>query len=81
MEAKLQNQEEKKMEEAKKRDNRPEVQKVGVAWLRKLKNGKEAIKISINKEIYIAHKNLRKSKDLDPDFVVVRYVDQKKEEK
>ena len=72
------------MEEAKKREekSKPEVQKVGVAWLRKLKNGKEAIKISINKEIYIAHKNLRKTKDLDPDFVVVRYVDSpKKEEK
>ena len=71
------------MDEAKKRDNRPspkpEVQKVGVAWLRKLRNGKEAIKISINKEIFIAHKNLRKSKDLDPDFVVVKYIDQKAE--
>jgi hypothetical protein len=70
------------MDEAKKQDNRPEVQKVGVAWLRKTKNGKEAIKISINHEIFIAHKNLKKSRDLDPDFVVVRYVDSpKKEEK
>ena len=67
------------MDEAKKQDNRPEVQKVGVAWIRKLKNGKEAIKISINKEIFIAHKNLRKSKDLDPDFVVVKYLDKKEE--
>jgi len=67
------------MDEAKKREQRPEVQKVGVAWLRKLKNGKEAIKISINKEIFIAHKNLRKSKDLDPDFVVVKYIDKKEE--
>jgi hypothetical protein len=67
------------MDEAKKQDSRPEVQKVGVAWLRKLKNGKEAIKISINHEIFIAHKNLKKSKDLDPDFVVVKYIDKKEE--
>jgi hypothetical protein len=67
------------MDEAKKRDNVPEVQKVGVAWIRKLKNGRDAIKISINKEIFIAHKNLRKSKDLDPDFVVVKYLDKKEE--
>lgn len=67
------------MDEAKKRDNAPEVQKVGVAWLRKLKNGKEAIKISINHEIFIAHKNTKKSRDLDPDFVVVKYIDKKEE--
>ena len=69
------------MDKAKKKDTRPEIQKVGVAWLRKTKKGQEAIKISINKEIFVAHKNLKKSKDLDPDFVIIKYVDLKEENK
>ena len=50
------------------------IEKVGVAWNRSFKNKKEGIKISINKEIFIAYKNLKKKKDKDPDYVVVRFV-------
>jgi len=51
------------------------VEKVGVAWIRKFKNGKEGLKISIKKEIFIAYKNTTKQKDTDPDFVVVKFID------
>lgn len=49
--------------------------KQGVAWDRKFNNGKEGIKISLNKEIYIAYKNTQKKKDTDPDYVIVRFFD------
>ena len=52
--------------------------KVGVAWKREFKNKKEGIKISIDKEIFIAYKNLRRKTDKDPDFVVVKFVDEEK---
>lgn len=56
-----------------------EVKKVGVAWIRKFSNGKEGIKISIKKKIYIAYKNTQKenskNKQTCPDFVVVEFVD------
>jgi len=51
------------------------VEKCGVAWTRQFKNGKEGLKLSINKEIFIAYKNTKKQKDTDPDFVVVRFLD------
>lgn len=51
------------------------IEKVGVAWDREFKNGKKGIKISINKDIYIAYKNNQKKKDTDPDYVVVKYID------
>lgn len=55
------------------------VEKRGVAWVRKFKNGKEGIKIAIDKkDIYIAYKNTKKAKDTDPDFVIVSFVDEEK---
>lgn len=50
------------------------VQKVGVAWKRKFKKS-EGIKVSINKEIFILYENKKKSKNTDPDFVVVKFKD------
>ena len=52
------------------------IERQGVAWNRKFKNGKEGIKLSINKEIYIAYINTQKKKDTDPDYVIVRFVDE-----
>jgi len=57
------------------------IEKVGVAWNRKFKNGKEGIKISINKEVYIAYKNTKASKDTDPHFVICRFIDEKEDKK
>ena len=54
------------------------IEKVGVAWDRKFKNGKVGIKLSINKELFIAYKNTRKTKELDPDYVIVRFVEEVK---
>ncbi len=52
------------------------VEKVGVAWIRTFKNGKEGLKISINKQIYVAYKNLKKSGEKDPDYIVVKFLDE-----
>ena len=52
------------------------IEKIGVAWDRKFKGGKEGIKISINKEIYIAYNNTKKKSDTDPDYVIVKFVDE-----
>ncbi len=54
------------------------VEKVGVAWLRKFKNGKDGFKLSLNGEIYVAYKNLKKKDEKDPDFVVVKFIDELK---
>ena len=54
------------------------IQKVGVAWDRKFKNGKDGIKISINKELFVAYKNTKKAKELDPDYVIVKFVEEDK---
>lgn len=51
------------------------VEKVGVAWLREFKNGKEGIKASIRKEIFIFYKNTSKKKQTDPDFVICKFTD------
>jgi hypothetical protein len=53
------------------------IEKVGVAWNRKFKNNKEGIKLSINKQLYVAYKNNKKSKDTDPDFVICKFIDEK----
>ena len=55
---------------------KPVVEKVGVGWIKEAKGGKEAIKLSIKKEIFIAYKNNKKGDNkLAPDFVIVKYVD------
>ena len=62
------------MDKAKK--SRARVEKVGVAWNRKMKNGKDGLKISINKEIFIAYKNTKKGDNIKaPDYVVVKFID------
>ena len=53
-----------------------EVIKVGVAWNRKFKNGKEGIKASLNKEIYIFYQNSTKKKDTDPDYIICKFIDE-----
>ena len=57
------------------------IEKIGVAWNRKFKNNKEGIKISINKEIYIAYVNKAKKKDTDPDYVIIRFIDDPNDQK
>jgi hypothetical protein len=52
------------------------IEKVGVAWTRVFKNGKEGLKLSINKQIYVAFKNLKKSDDKDPDYIIVKFIDE-----
>lgn len=54
------------------------IEKVGVGWDRKFKNGKEGIKISINKEIFILYKNNKASKQTDPNYVIVKFCDTNK---
>lgn len=56
-------------------EEKKNVEKVGVAWKRTFKNGKEGIKISLNKEIFLAFPNTRKQTDKDPDYVLIRYLD------
>ena len=62
-------------------EQKSNVEKAGVAWIRTFKNGKEGLKISINKQIYIAFKNLKKSGEKDPDYIVVRFIDPVTEKK
>jgi hypothetical protein len=64
-----------KMDKAK--TNRARVEKVGVAWTREFKGGKKGLKISINKELFVAYENKKKSKDTDVDYVVCRFIDEK----
>jgi len=63
------------------KNNRARVEKVGVAWIREFKGGKKGLKISIDKKLYIAYSNNQKKKDTDVDFVIVKFIDDKKEEK
>ena len=51
------------------------IKKVGVAWIRKFKNKKEGIKISINNQLYVAYLNSSKNKDTDPDYVICEFID------
>ena len=55
-----------------------QIEKVGVAWTRTFKNGKEGLKLSINKQIYVAYKNLKKQDEKDPDYVIVKFIDEPK---
>lgn len=52
------------------------IEKIGVAWNRDFKKGKKGIKISIDKQIYIAYVNTQKKKSTDPDYVIVKFVDE-----
>lgn len=61
-------------------EQKSNVEKAGVAWIRTFKNGKEGLKISINKQIYIAFKNLKKSGEKDPDFIIVKFLDEVKKD-
>jgi hypothetical protein len=55
---------------------RQNIEKCGVAWKRVFKNGKEGLKISLNKQIYLAFPNTKKgSDDKQPDFVIIKYLD------
>jgi len=66
------------MNKAKKDKKLSNVEKVGVAWIKETKNKKEVIKISINKEIFIAYKNNKKGDNkLAPDYVIVKFIDSK----
>lgn len=64
-------------------DKRAKIEKCGVCWIRKFKNGKEGLKISLNKVIYIAFKNSKKKpEDLKmPDYVIVKFIDEKPDDK
>lgn len=70
------------MDEAK-RSDKPQVEKIGVGWIKEGKGNRESIKLSIRKEIFVAYKNNKKGDNkLAPDFVIVKYLDSpKKEEK
>ena len=52
------------------------IEKVGVAWNREFKNGKEGIKISINGKLYIAYKNTKSTKPTDPHYVICEFIDE-----
>lgn len=62
-------------------DKRAKIEKCGVVWLRQFKNGKEGLKISLNKVIYIAFKNTKKKGEKDPDYILVRFIDEPKDAK
>jgi len=57
--------------------NNARVEKVGVAWNREFKGGKKGLKISINKQLYVAYENKQKKKDTDVDYVVCKFIDEK----
>ena len=56
------------------------IEKVGVMWSREFKNKKQGFKISLEKKIYVAYKNTKKEvsgKDTDPDYILVKFTDDK----
>jgi len=54
--------------------------KIGVGWIKEGKAGRDSIKLSIRKEIFVAYKNNKKGDNkLAPDFVIVKYIDKKEE--
>lgn len=55
------------------------VEKIGVAWKKVFKNKKEGIKISLNKETYVAYINTKKEKKTDPDYVICKFIDEPSE--
>ena len=52
-----------------------QTEKVGVAWIKEFKSKKMGLKLSINGQLYVAFKNNKKSDALDPDYIIVRYID------
>ena len=54
------------------------IKKVGVMWEREFKNKKSGFKISLEKVIYVAYKNTKKERITDPDFVIVKFIDESK---
>jgi hypothetical protein len=70
------------MDEAKKREERPQIEKVGVGWKREFKNKKAGLKLSIRGELFVAYENTKKVKPTDVDYVICKFLDSpKKEEK
>lgn len=69
------------MDEAKRNEAKPVIEKVGVAWKREFKNKKVGLKLSIRGELFVAYENTKKSKSTDVDYVICKFIDQKKEEK
>jgi len=52
-----------------------QTEKVGVIWNKQFKSNKEGLKLSINGQLYVAFKNNKKTDALDPDYIVVKYLD------
>ena len=61
--------------------SKTKIEKVGVGWKRVFKNSKFGLKLSIRKEILVAFENKRKVKDTDPDYVIVKFLDEPDEKK
>jgi len=57
-------------------DKRAKIEKCGVCWKRVFKNGKKGLKISLNKVIYVAFENSKKKGEKDPDYILVRFIDE-----
>ena len=57
--------------------DRKQVEKVGVGWDKEFKNGKKGIKLSINKQIFVAYRNMKKKPEDEkaPDYVIVKFID------
>lgn len=52
-----------------------QTEKVGVAWVKEFKSKKTGLKLSINGQLYVAFHNNKKADNLDPDYIIVRYID------
>jgi len=48
---------------------------VGVIWKKTFKSGKDGLKLSVNGELFVAFVNTKKVTNLDPDYVIVKYID------
>jgi len=52
-----------------------QTEKVGVIWIKEFKSKKMGLKLSINGQLFVAFKNNKKADALDPDYIVVKYID------
>jgi hypothetical protein len=66
------------MDEARKSEGKPEIEKVGVAWSREFRNKKKGLKLSIRGEIFVAYENTKKAKNTDVDYVICKFKDSPK---